>query len=191
MDGWMDGDKFHCDHYHLDILAEKQQGFCAKRVRLAGIEDHCFVCETGKAADRKDRDAVRAAIPEGKQRVRSASYLREHEIRRSRKEKRIMKKCTACGKEARSNGQKTCDCGAKFEKAGSKPKKGGKIKGKVSGKPWPMPKEPAGNGHDCEGCQALQLRIDELDRVEKVMVAAGLVDPEKFEKARKIVRELA
>ncbi len=46
------------------------------------------------------------------------------------------------------------------------------------------------NGHECEGCKVLKLQLDEISRVEKVMVAAGLVPAEKFEKARNIVREL-
>ncbi len=44
---------------------------------------------------------------------------------------------------------------------------------------------------DCPGCQALQLQVDDLTRAEKIMVAADLATPEQFEKARKIVRELA
>jgi hypothetical protein len=52
-------------------------------------------------------------------------------------------------------------------------------------------KKPRANGkHKCEGCEILQLQLDELGTAEKIMVAAGLVPAEKFEQARKIVREL-
>lgn len=50
-----------------------------------------------------------------------------------------------------------------------------------------------GNGKDreCEGCKVLGLQLEEIGRVERIMVAAGLVPAEKFDQARKIARELA
>ena len=44
--------------------------------------------------------------------------------------------------------------------------------------------------HECEGCQTLQLQIDDLNRAEAILLAAGLSLPEQVEKARKIVQDL-
>ena len=189
---------FHCDQYHVDMPEEKQQGFCAKRYRRAAPEDHCSSCDRGREAAKKDKDGIIDKLPKdrGNENGRRAQLIRHA----ATKEEDIMaekKKCSCgCGKNAIKEG---LAWGCYSKKFGKPPYgHGGTKTAPAKAKPSQAKHTPSklrrvkGNGHrlECEGCKALQLQIDDINRVEKIMVAAGLVDPGKFEQARKIVREL-
>lgn len=166
---------------------DRQRGFCARQFRLE--RDICKDCERGKQAAEEDRQDVHASLPESR---RTEIDLRANAGR---------EEADVAGKQLCSDG-----CGKRVVKDGLAFKCYKKKYGKA---PWDTgrPKTKAGKkkpsraksmtttkrvkgGNECEGCRVLGLQLDEIGRVEKIMVAAGLVPAEKFEQARKIVREL-
>jgi hypothetical protein len=180
---------FFCKSYKLTIPADKQRGFCAKQFRLD--RDICRDCDRGKAAAGEERQEILASLPE---QVRSEIDLRANA---GRKETDVAGKqlCSdGCGKRAvkeglafkcykQKYGKAPWDTGQSKAKAGKKKSSGTKRAARA--------RRAKGNGHECEGCKVLSLQLEEIGRVEKIMVAAGLVPAEKFDHARKIVRELS
>lgn len=49
---------FTCEKYHLDMPAEKQSGFCAKRHRNAKPGDYCLDCDRGIQASKEEPMAL-------------------------------------------------------------------------------------------------------------------------------------
>ena len=192
-----DAQKFTCTTFHMDMPIETQPGFCAKRQRKAQAGDYCGICPEGIKAAKETRDP---ALDSPYKKVREDAEKREQGLGKTVENKEAdmaeKKWCSeGCGKGAVKDG--LCTRHYK-EKHGEAPFPSGKkppVKrqaGRQGNKPSPgkKPRATGGHDHECEGCKVLQMQLDELAVAEKIMVAAGLVAPEKFEQARKIVREL-
>lgn len=194
---------FVCKKLNFPIPEKTADGFCAKQFRKG--MNICRDCDRGRDLAKMEADLIRSQLPPAKEKARYAdSKMREAELKKSKKElgkeedgMAEKKKCSdGCGKNAVKDGL----AWACYVKKHGKPpyetktvKKIGKKVKKQAGRQGSNGSKVArstGHDHKCEGCEALQLRIDDLDRAEKIMVAAGLVTAEKFDQARKIAREL-
>lgn len=91
------------------------------------------------------------------------------------------KTCQKCGTEANSNAQPKCkNCGTAFEKKGKYKKRSDMVQ------------HPKGNAEllsPSTGEASLKRQIDEHIKVEKIIIAAGLLSQEKFDTARELVRQ--
>lgn len=193
----MDNETFRCEAFKgVTMPADKQRGFCAIQFRKG--REVCVNCERGKAAAKETLEEARgnlegekAGRSEGKKLNVESSILNSGDSRREAG-MAVKKLCSCgCGKGAVKDGLAT-KCYRKKHGVGpfEKPAKGqAGRQSKISrGK---RTRSTAGkHDHECEGCKVLQLQLDELNRAESVMVAAGLCTADKFEAARKIVREL-
>ena len=205
-----DAQQFTCETFHLVMPIEKQPEFCAKRQRKACDGDYCGICPIGAQAAKNARTPEIKKIPDKhnveihfKAPVYGTDNFHEKVINRviqnikdsKEGEMATNKSCSEkdCGKGSVKDSLCTKHYRAKHGVL-PYPKKKDALKARPgqakssSGKK----RRANGNGHDheCEGCEALQLQLTDLNRAEAIMVAAGLIPVEKFEQARKIAREL-
>jgi hypothetical protein len=202
-------DMFHCTNFGgLDMPVDKQRGFCAIQFRKG--RDNCIDCVRGKTAAKETAEDVRSSLPPTTGDA-SRAGMRAAEIKKSKgssnKEAKMADKklCSCgCGKGAVKDGLAT-KCyrkkygkapfskGQEAEKGPAKEGRSGQVKKRSSPGAKSRDNRMKGNGShaaECEGCKTLQLQLDDLDRAEKIMVAAGLVTAERFEQARSWAREL-
>ncbi len=177
-----DAEIFTCEVFHLKMPVEKQPEWCAKKQRTAKDGDYCGICPTGIKAAKENREPGQGVTPKIKKEIDMA-------------EKQLCSK--GCGKGS----VKDSLCTKHYrEEHGEAPfpsgqkqgrKKVKKSAGRQARSSGTRTRSTAGkHDHECEGCKVLQLQLDELNRAEAIMVAAGLCTPGKFEKAREIAREL-